>query len=122
MPHTGGATGLMGKPAGASMAGAVPEPSTAGAPAKLTMKLPARVPLKVAGVSSTGCLTCQPNTTGTRRSKVQGNQEETPLPPPWSPQQPLPMKLNFLPAGKGAIFQYHSKGDKEWIWSLEARD
>ena len=53
----------------------------AGAPAKLAMKLIAGVPLKVAGVSSTGGPTCQPNTAGTRRSKVHTNQEKKSLSP-----------------------------------------
>jgi len=85
----------------------------AGAPAKLAMKLLAGVPLKVAGVSSTGGPTCQPNTAGTRRSKVHTNQEKKSLPPPGSPQDPLPTKLNPGPADNGATFQDHNQGNKE---------
>ncbi|KAL0588033.1 UPF0764 protein C16orf89, partial [Plecturocebus cupreus] len=55
---SGGAAELMGKPARASMEEVVTEPTTAGAPAKLAMKLPIGVPVKLTSMNSTGYPTC----------------------------------------------------------------
>lgn len=62
----------------------ISQPTTAGAPAKLAMKLPEVVPGNWWGELHS-LSHKQASTTGARRSRVHQNQEEKPLPSPVSP-------------------------------------
>lgn len=100
-----GAAELTGKPAGIPMERVVAEPTTAEAPAKLAMNLPAGVALKLDGVSSLRCLILQPRTPCEQEKaehiKTRGRTSFLLQ----SPQRPLPTKLKLVPAGKGQTFQ-----------------
>lgn len=70
----------MGKSARAPMEEAVTEPTTAGAPAKLAMKLPTEVPLKLTGMSSTGYPLCPAHCHGNKEKQSIPTLEREALP------------------------------------------